>query len=85
MRTTVTINDALLKRAKKVAAVQGLSLARLMEDALRRALDAPAALESAGVDLPVSTVGGGLKPGIDPSSNQSLWAALEDEDRDGLS
>lgn len=40
MKTTIHIPDALLLRSKEVAAAEGITLRELVEDALRRALDA---------------------------------------------
>lgn len=40
MRTTVTIDDDLLQRAKATAARSGRTLNAVVEDALRQALDA---------------------------------------------
>lgn len=78
MRTTISLEDGLLRRAKKAAAERGVSLARLVEDAVRAALDVkPGATK---LTLPVSTARGGLLSGVDPSSNESLWAALERDD-----
>jgi hypothetical protein len=75
MRTTVSIDDSLLERAKRRAAANGVTLGRFVEDALRREL---AAAPSAGaVDLPVHP-GGALRPGIEPSSNRALYEALGD-------
>jgi hypothetical protein len=34
MKTTLNLNDSLLRRAKKTAAERGISLTRLVEDAL---------------------------------------------------
>lgn len=79
MRTTVSIDDGLLRRAKKAAAVRGVSLAHLVEDALRSELDRKPAKGEA-LALPVSSAGGGLRPGVDLRRNETLWGGLETED-----
>jgi hypothetical protein len=39
MKTTIDIADALLIRARQVAAAQGMTLRELVEDGLRRAIE----------------------------------------------
>ncbi|HEX9712572.1 MAG TPA: DUF2191 domain-containing protein [Actinomycetota bacterium] len=41
MKTTLNVEDALFRRAKKVAAERGITLTALVEDALRGHLDGP--------------------------------------------
>ena len=65
MRTTVKINDDLLKRAKKRAADEGRSLTSLVEDGLALILAEPKAGRRKRVELPVSKAGGGVLPGVD--------------------
>ncbi|MFT4029321.1 MAG: CopG family transcriptional regulator [Protaetiibacter sp.] len=77
MRTTLAINDNLLARAKARAAERGISLGSYVDEALREHLAAPERT-AAIVELPVAA-GGALRPGIDPSSNRSLYDALDDE------
>ena len=75
MRTTISIDDHLLEGAKHHARERGQTLGQLVEDALRREMamrDAPA-----GPEIPVVRGRGGLAPGIDPTSNRSLWEALD--------
>lgn len=76
MRTTVTIDDRLLAAAKASAREAGQTLGEFVEESLRLRLasgprkDAPA--------LPVFTRGTGLRPGVDASSNRSLYDALDE-------
>ena len=65
MRTTVRINDQLLKRAKKRAANEGRTLTSLMEEALTLILSEPKAGRRHRVQLPVSNASGGVLPGVD--------------------
>lgn len=77
MRTTLSIDDELYRRAKAAAALRGSSVTSLIEDALRHALDAPAA--SAPVpDLPVARESGGPLPGIDLHDARALAAVLDE-------
>lgn len=78
MRTTVNINDDLLRRAREQALADGRSLGDVVDDALRSHLTRPAA--TGQVELP--TYGGsGLQPGVDLEDKDALTALL-DEGRD---
>jgi hypothetical protein len=65
MRTTVRINDELLRRAKKRAADEGRTLTSLIEDGLVLILAKPKEGRRERVQLPVSKASGGVLPGID--------------------
>jgi hypothetical protein len=78
MKTTLDLNDALLTRAKAVAAEQHTSLTRLIEEGLQLRLRAQRA-PPRPVRLPVYRGRGGLVPGLDALSNKDL---LEAADRD---
>jgi hypothetical protein len=65
MRTTIRINDDLLKRAKKKAADEGRTLTSLVEDGLTLILSKPKTIRRKRVELPVSKATGGILPGID--------------------
>ena len=79
MRTTISLDDQLLKRAKKAAADRGVSFAQLVEEAVRDALAKKPAAARAW-SLPPPTGGDGPAPGVDLTSNDSIWAALERDD-----
>jgi Ribbon-helix-helix protein, copG family len=76
MRTTISVDDHLLEGARRRARERGQTLGQLIEDALRREL-APRD-ESVAPEVPVFRGKGGLRPGIDPTSNRSLWEALDE-------
>lgn len=78
MRTTVTIDDHLLALAKERARERDLTLGQLVQRALQEHLlkEPP----HARPELPVMRGGGGFRPGIDPSSNASLYAAMHEEE-----
>jgi hypothetical protein len=77
MRTTVTIRDELLKAAKREARRRGLSLGRLIDDALRRELTRRTDRRP-GPPVPVFRGAGGVRPGVDPASNRALLEALDE-------
>lgn len=79
MRTTLAIEDRLLSQAKRRARQQGLTLGEFVEEALRRALARPQ-LATERPTVPVFRGEGGLRPGVDATSNRSLLETL-DEDR----
>lgn len=76
MRTTIAVDDHLLEGARLRARERGQTLGQLIEDALRRELAAPTS--PAPPEVPVYRGRGGMRPGIDPTSNRSLWEALDE-------
>jgi predicted transcriptional regulator len=65
MQTTLRLDDELYRRAKTKAAEQGMSLTKLVEEAIRERLDRPApSKRRRRLRLPVSTATGGLVPGF---------------------
>lgn len=79
VRTTVNIDDRLLRQAKLEAARSNRSLGDVMDDALRLLL-APTGRRRAErqFDLPVFG-GSGLRPGVDLEDKEGLAALLDDE------
>lgn len=79
MKTTLDIQDNLLANAKVAAAVQRTTLTRLIEEGISMRL---AAMERKQpprrVTLPVMSGKGGMRPGIDPTSNRSMLDAMEE-------
>jgi hypothetical protein len=72
MRTTIRINDDLLKRAKKQAADEGRTLTSLVEDGLTLILSKPKTSRRKRVELPVSKATGGVLPGVDLNRSSDL-------------
>jgi hypothetical protein len=72
MRTTIRINDDLLKRAKKQAVDEGRTLTSLVEDGLALILSKPKTSRRKRVELPVSKATGGIFPGIDLNRSSDL-------------
>ena len=78
MRTTLDLNDELVRRAKREAAERGTSLTSVIEDALREKLSRrkPA---RAGARRTLRTYKGtGLQPGVSLSSTSALLDLLDD-------
>ena len=77
MRTTIRINDQLLRDAKAHAARMGCSLTSLIEDSLRQALSRqPASPKRDRVKLK-TVPGRGLRPGVDLDDSAKLLDFLE--------
>lgn len=76
MRTTVAIDDHLLARAKDRARERGTTLGKVIEDALRTELNRPESGD--GPPIPVFRAGGGLRPGVDLSSNRAIQELLDE-------
>ena len=70
MRTTIRLDDALLRRAKAAAAVSGRSLNDLIVDAIRAAL-APRTSPARVMEVPTYK-GRGLQPGVDLDDSAGL-------------
>jgi len=78
MRTTVSISDELLTAARERAKATGRSLGHVIDAALRRELfaDQPTGERP---NVPVFDGGTGPRPGMDLTSNRSLYEALDED------
>lgn len=80
MKTTLDIDDRLLREAKAAAAKEQKSLTRLIEEGLALRLRTRSkGRRQKGFELPVSRCKGGFLPGIDPTSNKSILDAIDDD------
>lgn len=77
MRTTIRLDDALLRKAKAAAAMSGRSLNDLIADALRVSLAIPPR-RARVAKLPVFS-GNGLQPGVDLDDNAALLDLMDRE------
>ncbi|HEX9235500.1 MAG TPA: antitoxin [Actinomycetota bacterium] len=77
MRTTIAIDDHLLRSARKQAQRRGLTLGQFVEEALRRELSHRTG-SGPGPPVPVFRKGRGVQPGVDLSSNRGLLEALDE-------
>jgi hypothetical protein len=64
MKTTIDVSDALLDDARRVAAEEGMTLKRLVEEGLRLALDRRAVRTAFTLRM-AGFRGEGLQPGVD--------------------
>ncbi|MFI6165804.1 type II toxin-antitoxin system VapB family antitoxin [Nocardia sp. NPDC051052] len=79
MRTTLDLDDALLRAAKQRAARDGRSLTSLIEEALRMLLEELGERDTAKMDIALPTYGGdGLQVGV----NLADWRTVRDADYD---
>lgn len=76
MRTTVNIDEHLLGRARDEARAKGETLGQYLEDAIRLKVSEPK--KKKGPPIPAFQGEGGMRPGIDPRSNRSLFAAADE-------
>lgn len=76
MRTTISVDDGLLRAAKRRAHRLGLTLGQLVEEALRREL-ARSRRPAERPVIPVFAAGTGLRPGVDATSTRALLEALD--------
>jgi len=78
MRTTITIEDSLLQKAKKISRERRCSLRQVIEDALRAAFAKGHKVRRTQAPRPLKTFkGSGVQPGIDLSSSSALLDAME--------
>lgn len=75
MRTTIRLDDALLRRAKAQAAASGRSLNDFIADAVRAAL-APRPVKPESLGLPTFR-GRGIQPGVDLDDASALLDRME--------
>ncbi len=78
MRTTIRINDELLRQAKQQAARDGTTLTAIIEESLREKLsrDTQPLTHRGNTRLPTSG-SGGLQPGIDLDDSAALLDMLD--------
>jgi len=77
MRTTIRLDDQLLKSAKRFAHDTGKSLTAVLEDALRQVLSRRA-IKHTRKPVTLTTVSGhGVRPGVDLDDSAALLAFME--------
>jgi hypothetical protein len=76
MRTTLNLDDHLLRAARKRAAEEDSTLTAVIEQALRRHLE-PVASAPSGFRLELLTKRGRLLPGVDVDDRDSLYERME--------
>ena len=79
MPTTLRLDDALCRRAKAQATAEGISLTRLVENAIQEHLEKPSpTTRQRRLRLPVSTSTGGLVQGFSTLEEAVTAADLAD-------
>jgi Family of unknown function (DUF6364) len=82
MRTTINLDEALIERAKTIAAQTGKSFSDVIGDAVRESMARrDRAPGRANLPLPVDRIGGGLRPGVDLDDNAALLDLMEGPDQ----
>jgi hypothetical protein len=76
MRTTLDLDDRLLRAAKRAAADEGRTLTSVVEDALRRRLETRAH-RAKPYRLKLLTKKGRLLPGVDLADRDALYDRME--------
>lgn len=76
MRTTLNLDDHLLISAKHRAVEESVSLACVIENALRESLAKPRAMR--GTIRLITASGPGVKPGVDLDNGRSLLDIMDD-------
>ena len=76
MKTTLNLNDEILRRAKTRAAHEGISLTRFVEDALRTKLMDDGRKDPA-FKLELKIVAGHRPPNVDISDREALYDVLD--------
>jgi Ribbon-helix-helix protein, copG family len=71
-RTTVRIDDDLLRRARKLAAEEGRTLTALIEEGLKWVTMKRRRGVPRSIELPVSRAAGGALPGVDINRSAEL-------------
>ena len=77
MGTTINVDAQLLMQAKAQAATLGVTLAQLIEDALRESLMRREHVEHRGRVRMITMKGTGTRPGLDLDNSHSLLEIME--------
>ncbi|HEX4956109.1 MAG TPA: ribbon-helix-helix protein, CopG family [Thermoanaerobaculia bacterium] len=79
MRTTLNLDDELMRAIKQRAAATGRTMTEVVEVFLRQGLEAEQAPKR-GYRLRWSTVSGHVQPGVDLTDRDALYARMEGQD-----
>ena len=78
MKTTLNLNDQVLRQAKERAGRDGITLTRFVENAMRAKLMA-SPRKGPGFKLKITTVKGKRPPNVDISDREALYDVLDRE------
>lgn len=76
MKTTLNLDDELIRRGKRLAAERGTTLTALVEAALRAELAGPARRPPFVLRFP--TERGNRPPAVDPGDREALYDLMDD-------
>ena len=77
MRTTLNLEDQLMREVKQQAAEEGRTLTAVIEEALREHLRRGAERASQSFRLRLVAVPGAPRPGVDLDDRDALYEAME--------
>ena len=77
MRTTVQIDDRLLREAKRYAVQHGRTFTSVLEDSVRQFLGNPAPRKGVEPFRMVTFKGDGVRPGVDLDDSAAIWDLTE--------
>ena len=79
MRTTIRLDDELLRQAKRLAAERNTTLTALIEDALRQRLQRESVEARSEAPVRLRTFGnGGVRPGVDLDDSAALLEVMDE-------
>ena len=78
MRTTIRLEDDLLRQVKQIAARSDRTLTAVIEDALREMLARQQSTEERARVKLTTVSGSGLQPGVDLDDSAALLALMEE-------
>lgn len=84
MRTTVRLDEALMKEVKQYAAERGITLTKAIEESLREKLARAAVVKAGKPFEPITYSGGGLQPGVNLDDNSALLDLMDGLEMDDL-
>ncbi|HET7588998.1 MAG TPA: hypothetical protein VFK14_02260 [Solirubrobacterales bacterium] len=80
MRTTVRLDDELLREAKMRAAEQGITLTQLIDESLRERLSTRSRPQGPRPFRLRSYGGGGIRPGVNLDDNRAVRDLIDEDD-----
>jgi hypothetical protein len=79
MRTTLNVDDDLMRRVKRRAAATGRTITAIVETGLRDLLERESLLQQRSYTLRWTTVPDGAQPGVDLADRDSQFERMEGE------
>ena len=78
MKTTLIIDDSVMRRLREEAARRGTTMSSLVEAGLRRVLSEPGSTDAPSAELPPLPTWNGGKELVDISNRDLLYRAMEE-------